>query len=320
MNGRSLILSLFGGALAVVGASVLVAQPRTTPPVEATVVNMISDFAESHPDWAVRREGRQDAATVAFNHARHMNPDTVGLQDDLTDSEAHVGAVEHLSDGRLSMTCASCHERDAAGRYMQPISFDRHCVSCHEGNLEPIGPRRAVHGDISELIEQVNHQLLGERLKDALANPAAESDSPAEPETDMDSLIAPERHRMFDQVLAGCGKCHFKAAVTRPRRPKGEPFDIASPGIPDRWLNRSVFSHESHRAVTCLECHEQAITGEKTSDIMLPSIDSCRQCHTPAEGVRSDCVMCHLYHPPLEPQSPGTLTIEEYAATGREKK
>lgn len=357
---RSLAPLAAVGAIAVLGASVLIAQPRTVPPVESTIVNMISDFADSHPDWAVLREQRADAATVALNHARHMNPDTVGMQDDLSAGGHGIPGVEHLADGRLALTCASCHRQDAAGRYMEPISFDRHCLSCHEGDLPRVGDQRVPHGDMSALVDQVNLYLLrqqldalnksggrvgsmpgsvafvamlgagmlGEGSTDLLAlrpPPPPSSGNDAAPATptgqDIDAILAEARHSEFAKLKTNCMKCHTKDSITpAPRRPKGEPFDVAPPMIPTRWLDRSVFSHQSHRALNCLECHAQAAVGEKTSDIMLPSIDSCRSCHAPAAGVRSDCVMCHLYHPPLEPQPSGSITIKEYAGAGSRQK
>ncbi len=349
---------LVAGVLTVLGASMLIAQPRTVPPIESTVVNMISDFADSHPDWAVLRQERKDAATVALNHARHMNPDTVGMQDDLSGGGDRLDGVGSLADGRLTLTCASCHQQDAAARYMKPISFDRHCVACHEGDLPKVGDERVPHGDMPALVDLVNRHLLREQLDEmsksaSIAAPSSTvgalvtvlgagmlgdgagdllafrppprgggSEAPAAPVgMDVDAILAEARHSEFAKLKTNCMKCHTKESITpAPRRPKGEPFDVAPPRIPDRWLDRSVFSHQSHRALNCLECHAQAATGEQTSDIMLPSIDSCRTCHAPAAGVRSDCVMCHLYHPPLEPQPQGSITIEEYAGAGREKK
>ncbi len=318
MTARRFALILAGGCMALLGASLLIAQPRTNPPVEPTIVNMIFDFGQSHPDWAVLRSGRTDAATVKFNHARHMNTANANVQSALQAHADRAAAIEHLPDGRLSLTCASCHELDAQGRYMQPISFERYCVACHEQNLIEIGPRRAVHGNVSELIEQVNRELLSDALRENLLRPPGKAVE--ESEIDIDGDISRDRHKEFDRVLNGCGKCHYSAAIERPKRPRGAPFQIASPEIPRRWLERSVFSHEAHRALTCLECHAQATTGQETSDIMLPSIDSCRACHAPSVGVRSDCVLCHVYHPPLQPAPAGTLTIEEYAAAGAKQR
>jgi predicted CXXCH cytochrome family protein len=70
--------------------------------------------------------------------------------------------------------------------------------------------------------------------------------------------------------------------------------------VPERWLHHGNFHHQSHRAIACTECHEAA-KSTSTSDILLPSIATCRKCHgseaeTPTTIVRDNCTMCHTYH------------------------
>jgi hypothetical protein len=47
--------------------------------------------------------------------------------------------------------------------------------------------------------------------------------------------------------------------------------------------------------LACTECHK-AEGSKLTSDVLLPNLASCQGCHTPAKGVRSDCVECHRFH------------------------
>lgn len=70
--------------------------------------------------------------------------------------------------------------------------------------------------------------------------------------------------------------------------------------------------------VQCANCHPAAVytpteqkrnpkydeARETTKDIMIPGVAICRECHTarsPNLHVRSDCVMCHVYHPSSTP-------------------
>jgi hypothetical protein len=90
---------------------------------------------------------------------------------------------------------------------------------------------------------------------------------------------------------------------------------IDPPRIPDRWMERSHFSHDSHRVAACSYCHQDFSThppravGESfaTSDVLMPSIATCRECHgegatvsvlspKSGAGVASRCVDCHDYH------------------------
>lgn len=86
---------------------------------------------------------------------------------------------------------------------------------------------------------------------------------------------------------------------------------VAATAIPARWLVHSVFNHRSHRMLTCLACHEKAPTSQETSDVLLPGIQACLQCHRMQRGARSDCVECHLYHDKTkERDMNGPLTIQ----------
>ena len=69
---------------------------------------------------------------------------------------------------------------------------------------------------------------------------------------------------------------------------------------PRRWFVGSVFDHDAHRAMKCLECHGQAPVSADTSQVLMPVRDSCVQCHhsptSASRGAGADCQTCHLYH------------------------
>jgi hypothetical protein len=135
-----------------------------------------------------------------------------------------------------------------------------------------------------------------------------------------DPLGALERPQF--QMKSGCAYCHEEATApdTRPdglptyKLPglRGRWSDVPFPherfGDPatrsaaaqtarDRWFPYARFSHESHRLLDCQSCHQGAAASEKTSDVLMPDISTCKQCHNrTTTGVRSDCLECHLYH------------------------
>ena len=49
--------------------------------------------------------------------------------------------------------------------------------------------------------------------------------------------------------------------------------------------------------VECAGCHANVSTSTKTSDVNLPTIARCSECHSDSGGARADCVLCHSYHP-----------------------
>jgi hypothetical protein len=74
---------------------------------------------ESEPRW-------QDRSRLRFNHRAHLRPaDARGLAD----------ATGQFHD--LSQNCQACHEPDSEKRYMQPVSYEKHCRSCHPLVFDP---------------------------------------------------------------------------------------------------------------------------------------------------------------------------------------
>lgn len=60
------------------------------------------------------------------------------------------------------------------------------------------------------------------------------------------------------------------------------------------------FSHAAHTQSECSACHAAA-TSKDASEVLMPAIAGCRDCHAGAVAeptqVRSDCGLCHDYHP-----------------------
>lgn len=347
------VLGLAGAAVAL-GAWRAVDPPRVEPPINpARIEASVTSFANGHPEWAVLREPRIDAAQIRLNHAKHLDPNAPGMQALLeAGADDPSLAAARLPDGRWSMTCASCHTTDEAGMYMRPISFAAHCARCHTDQLgtAPGGPgeepRRSPHGEV-ELIRAIVERGLAARA--ALAEsrfgapapteqPAADAEQPTEerpsrrrrdsagtsgstaPAADgvprfaspaeVTAWLEEERSALMRRMESNCGYCHETRQT--PGEHSAGLFSIVPTRIPERWLTRSFFSHQSHEMLDCLACHTQARTSRATEDIMLPSIMTCRECHTPSAGAPSHCVECHVYHGPTPGASGGSLQISEF--------
>jgi hypothetical protein len=71
--------------------------------------------------------------------------------------------------------------------------------------------------------------------------------------------------------------------------------------IIDRWMPHAHFNHAKHESVaSCRDCHNSAQSSQLTSDVLMPTKESCASCHSPA-GVAaksSECMTCHTYHAP----------------------
>lgn len=136
-----------------------------------------------------------------------------------------------------------------------------------------------------------------------------------------------------------CAMCHTDVKAGAGETP--DLFVVAGAPIPDRWFARARFDHGAHAMVSCISCHNDAIAAakrfpgilasEKTADINIPGIASCRECHAPAgatvkrpdgsimhaSGAPHDCVLCHTYHEKPPQAVMGRRSIEQVRNGGR---
>ena len=135
-------------------------------------------------------------------------------------------------------------------------------------------------------------------------------------------MAAKAEQYLYSKKTKKCLLCH---AVAFPDAPVGasartsvtRPLPVvAKTAVPLRWLPNSIFGHAPHNDLIqqkgCIACHAGAEKSENTSDVLLPSINSCRTCHHEPNGARTECVECHVYHDktkPREGEHPYDLSI-----------
>jgi hypothetical protein len=115
----------------------------------------------------------------------------------------------------------------------------------------------------------------------------------------------------FD-VKGGCAYCHEEAGrkdglpLYKPPRLHDRCDDLAFPTsrfdseayrfARNHWFPHARFNHDSHRMMTCTDCHA-AETSTSNHDVLMPKRVDCRKCHCSTAGkARSDCLECHGYH------------------------
>ena len=299
------------GAVAIAaGVLALATRPPVAPAIPARVVNSVTSFVSGHPEWAPLRDGRRDTTPLRMGHALHMDP--------------------QLPGGPL--TCVSCHVPDEQGLYMRPVQFSTHCAECHDANLGRINVAEGLvtsvatpHGSVVQVLAAIDGRI------DAMvaahpdkfvitASPVSEEAEPAEqpsssrrrgrtPQSktvdvpafasaeDRDQWIQSLRTAAREKARNSCEYCH----VAPDSASADGQWTITPPAIPDRWLPRSHYSHAAHAMLSCDQCHA-ARTSAETFDVLLPGIDSCRECHRPHSdgtgGAPTACVLCHSYHAP----------------------
>lgn len=271
----------------------------TTPPA------VFTSFEKDHPAWQIHREKRRDPNTLAFNHALHLGGDGIPQV-----------------DGK-KLDCNYCHQPDPAGAYMQPIVFEKNCQSCHSLQFDPRNPDLSIPHGSTEAVQaylaslpvqyakkgraqgitddkalktyvrgQIEALRQDVRSGDDLTKKIFFSDAQKGPTGSIQGMPDEGRAR-----FAGCAYCHQVTGQAT-----NEPV-VQAPVTPDRWLSRAVFDHSKHEHVSCTECH-QAGSSQKTSDILMPTMQSCRKCHSEQGGIVASCATCHSYH--AHPTSPAS--------------
>ena len=303
----------------------------TTIAFEKHVVSF--DDHGGHPPFRRWSGGKEkDPGTLKFNHAVHLVEEGV--------------LVQHEPKEYQKLECANCHEQDATGRTMKPISYDAHCKKCHPlsvrlteawhdlaltgvahafsrepvrhpGKTEsPAEVRASLRDRLTQLIQtNIGPQLLDlRRQKPAPRFPYPLESAPlAERQFVWVNNQLDESERILFDGAGGCSYCH---TVKEPAASRADRLPVLSPSeIRERWWDHAVFKHDTHRMLTCEECHD-AKKSKATSDILLPGIDLCVRCHNAKAShptARSDCVECHVYHDPkLQKQVPvKKLTLED---------
>ncbi len=267
------------------------------PRPEAGYTKLIHSFARDHPEFQILVEKLKDTNTLKFNHALHLSSPN----------------IQPLLGRKLE--CKDCHKPDAVGVLHLKITYEENCRACHSLQFDANNPElRLPHGSaqhvrdflrslsvqyadfgasakgitgprelddfIQKQMQQIRAQFTsGEELEQRVFF----SDARTGPVSKVAGLGATGAAQ-----FPGCAYCH---EVTNT---EGAP-NVTAPIIPDRWLVRGEFNHAKHFKIACVQCHD-APHSRDTADVLLPSKQTCVECHSPKGGVASNCSECHSYH------------------------
>ena len=279
----------------------------------------VSDFSEDHPEfrptllipaqtqgkthWKKRRVAKspdkphREQSFLKFSHKDHLNP--AGIQS---------------PNGDKVLSCADCHQPLSSGLYLMPIKMENRCARCHqllydENDLESQIP----HGKLEELYKSLemhfSRQFLGPNKAGSHSDRAAKARRPggeariASQSEQRRALDWAERQslRIARELLEDrlCSDCHEISKI--PGKEGFEQWHLEPPVLAKRWMPLAQFNHASHTTEKCTTCHQDADKSERSSDVLLPEIAVCRECHGGAEDpvkIPSDCLMCHRFHLP----------------------
>jgi hypothetical protein len=233
----------------------------------------ITSFEFAHPEFAALRT--PDPGTIKFGHEVHLQKDLRG------------------PDGPVQLRCGDCHT--AAGATMVPVSYEKHCASCHPLQFDRRFADPAPHKKPQIVLDYVRDQF----TRYIAARPAEvhEGDAPdprilrppLPPARDsaewIDRRVADSQQLLWRKSCRECHDLKFNGPVP----------EIPPAAIRARWFGKANFDHTAHQMLACAECHARAAASRETSDVLLPGIETCRSCHRSGEA-ESRCFECHSYH------------------------
>lgn len=279
----------------------------------------VDDFDEDHPDfrltmlvyedsgevgsWLPRRveintPGLIEQSNLKFNHKMHLDPDGV-----------------EAPDGGHVMQCSDCHVDDAAGALMRPISMEGQCGECHSLAFDENAPERELpHGILTDVIASLEeyYSRMGLEKQPEVEKAGQRKRTARRPgrslDEDMPKTVL-EWARQEARITAedifertSCNTCHDINRVDYDAEtPEWEALPVK---LNEHWMPHAHFSHRDHAMSECTDCHE-AKDSEKSTDVLMPSIEVCRDCHGGASSksrLKSTCMTCHFMHnPEMEP-------------------
>jgi predicted CXXCH cytochrome family protein len=228
-----------------------------------------------------------DNPNIKFTHKEHLKPDG-------------------WPKGMKSLACADCHALEPGGAGILPISFEKHCASCHNNSLrfDPDTPNLMVpHGRPVEALRIVSDYYARVALEGGVKDPAAPEVVRRRPGEELPEEKRPEAiawaKRKAAEIQAfvfddkrGCGTCHM---VER----GGEAgYRIQPVLIQTHFMPKAQFNHAKHGTMACADCHA-AIQSNRASDLLMPKIETCQRCHGGEKAgnrIQSTCISCHDFH------------------------
>lgn len=315
-----------------------------------TELRNVEDFGDNHPEfrvtmlrpvgagrdttWQTIRLGLDEAGTreqsnLKFPHSVHLNPKGIRT--------TYGGVSQAAGNDKVVMVCADCHRPDPSGAYMETVTMEDHCASCHKLQFDPRAADREVpHGNpdvvVRTLQEFYARLYLLNQVSPVGGAPHREARRPGSVSLPPEgrSLMLSWAQSQANDAAADlferrvCKDCHVVSIKADPAHLS--PWQVNPVHLTRVWMPKSFFEHDEHTTYDCMRCHgKQVGEGEKTvrfgnttvplavtrdgyamtsnesSDILLPKIGVCRECHggeDTTDMLASTCIECHRFHIP----------------------
>ncbi|TLY35006.1 MAG: FHA domain-containing protein [Nitrospirae bacterium] len=269
----------------------------------------VHSFMDDHPEFAITVSplGQHPAQRARLNDAERV-ADTAAIK---LDHKLHLKSNLMGPGGPEQLSCASCHQADPQGAYMRPVTYEKDCMRCHLLDFDERLPGKTIpHGQTPEEVDRFLRATYAEyyllqhqpELKPSGTTRRLPGAPRPKEEIRINGMVE-EAERLLvgppgSKTKKGkCVLCHMveHTGIASQSDLHKLPM-IVKTAMPERWLPYSYFDHKAHLMLQCVACHEAAPRSERTRDVLLPNIASCRNCHFEPGGARTQCLTCHAYH------------------------
>lgn len=284
-----------------------------------TMLADASDFGTAHPEFRplVRAaSGAQLAraapgkATVDYNGLKF--PHDLHLQ--ATGGVARmVASFRGRHDFGQKLECENCHRVETDGVRVKPVEMERDCAMCHSLAFETVGgvTRTLRHGEPAQVVADLTAyyrstppsrplQLGGMQRR----RPGAYAEGQVYNIYFNEVAVRPSRAQdAVRAVFSKGGACYDCHTIFAPAA--GNSWRVAAVNQTPRYLQKGWFDHDAHKETACADCHTAAPASKSSTDLLVPGLRQCRDCHVGEGGARlvkvetateSPCAMCHEYH------------------------
>jgi predicted CXXCH cytochrome family protein len=275
----------------------------------STTVSAGAGFAYEWKEVIAALDKANEQSNLKFSHQQHMDPDRVLGRGD-----------------SQPLNCADCHKIEPDGEHFTPITMEGQCAACHELTFDPGAPDRQLpHGKPREVVltlqdyftRKFSDPNAGRATRERRRLPGqqdAEETCTGEP---FDCAMRSARKEIESQFTRrGCIGCH--GVIDTQAANVFDRFQVVPIRFARDYFPANRFDHSSHEIQgkltgddACLSCHA-AKKSQDSSDLMVPGITKCTECHgdkAAAERVTVQCVSCHEYHPRAIPAEATSTTL-----------
>lgn len=211
------------------------------------------------------------------------------------------------------LECENCHRVDSDGVRVKPVEMERDCAMCHSLAFETVGgvTRTLRHGEPDQVVADLMAYYRSTPPTRPLQLGGMERRRPgAYAEGQVYNIyfreVAVRPSRAEDAVRAvfskggACYDCH---TIFAPQAGTG--WRVMAVDQTQRFLTKGWFDHDAHKETECADCHTAAPGSKAATDLLVPGLRQCRDCHVGETGARlvrvetateSPCAMCHEYH------------------------